>query len=675
MRLSLALVFVAVTAHAQIVLGPERIVGQPRFSGPGASEAAVATSNGETVAVVHAGVGGSLYLQRLGAGAQPLTEHGVLLARDVRALGGIASNGNGYVVFWLGDRSTWSLHVGAGGELSAPQLVAATANAITFPAIASNGKDYLAAWTDTTASTNQAMAARLDGDGKPLGNPFPLSERRNNAEVSALASDGHDYLAAVERFDGTNALTTLVPVSGDGTVGSGADLSVFLRGLVHTTDGYIGFWSEGNGTRAVAVDPSGVRGPVAAPSEGNFMGAVSNGADAMVISFLLSGATAATRIRRNGVNIETVDKPKLMVQPFSQVVAGATPAGEFFTISLKSPIGVAPVAAPERPLLTFPTPQELPAISGNVVIWREGLIVRAARIGTDAPPLDVAPVAFSDNASGIAPSPFGSAHVVASNGNRALIAWTELRRAGEAGMLFPMLLKACTLNADGTLSPPLTIATGSSGLFDVDPLFLGAATATSTGFAVVWQTRDGSHVARLDANGNVTGTTAIETAIAPALARRGDDFLMLYRDAHGNLVASAGAKQTIATAVTAHDLAADGSGHFLAVFAKDEQLWSQLLDENGAPAGTAQPLGAGSSARVTWTGAAFVVVAGTEMAIVAADGRVLAPLLPALTAPAIPAGNLLVSVHSAIDTGLGDEPVVFVRSFSLTPARRRAARP
>ena len=667
---SLAFVFVAVTAHAQIVLGPERIVGQPRFSGPGASEAAVATSGGETIAVVHTGIGGSLYLQRLGAGAQPLTEHGVLLARDVRALGGMASNGNGYVVFWIGDRSTWSMHVGAGGELSAPRLVAPTANAVAFPAIASNGTDYLAVWTDRTANTSQAMAVRLDGDGNPLGDPFPLTERRNSTEVSALASDGRDYLAAVERFDGTNAMSTLLPVSAGGVVGGGADLSVFLTGLVHTTDGYIGFWSEGNGTRAIAVDASGIRGPVAAPADGSFMGATSNGAEAMVISVLFSGATAATRIRRNGVTIETLDQPRLMVQPFSRVIAGATPAGEFFTISLRSPIGVAPVAAPERPLLTFPTPQLTPAISGNVVVWREGTLLRAARI--DAAGLDVANVA--PGLQNLANVPFlPPVHAVASNGDRALIAWTELRYAGEAGTPTPLALEARMLGADGTLSPTFTIATGSAGLFETDPVILGAATATANGFAVVWQQKDGSHVARLDASGNIASTTTIETAIAPALARRGDDFLMLYRDASGNLIASP--KHLIATAVTAHDLAADGSGHFLAVFAKGEQLWSQLLDNNGAPTGDTRLLGAANSARVTWTGAAFVVVAGTEMAIVAADGRVLAPLVPTLPAAAIPAGNLLVSVHSAIDTGLGDEPVVFARNFSLTPPRRRATRP
>jgi hypothetical protein len=380
----------------------------------------------------------------------------------------------------------------------------------------------------------------------------------------------------------------------------------------------------------------------------------------MVISLLFSGAATATHIRRSGVSIETLDKPGLMVQPFSQVIAGATSAGEFFTISLKSPIGVAPLAAPERPLLTFPTPQSTPAVSGNVVVWREGLLLRAARI--DGASLDVDNVA--PNLENIANFPFlASAHAVASNGERALIAWTELRYAGEAAMPAPMVLKARILGADGALSPAFTIATGSAGLFEVDPILFGAATATASGFAVVWQQKDGSHVARIDANGNVTGTTTIGTAIAPALVRRGDDFLMLYRDAHGNLVAS---KQLIATAVTAHDLATDGSGHFLSVYVKDEQLWSQLLDGNGVPAGDAHLLGTGNSARVTWSGTAFVV---------AADGRVLAPLVPALSAPAIPSGNLLVSVHSAIDTGLGDEPVVFARNFSLTPPRRRATRP
>ena len=80
---------------------------------------------------------------------------------------------------------------------------------------------------------------------------------------------------------------------------------------------------------------------------------------------------------------------------------------------------------------------------------------------------------------------------------------------------------------------------------------------------------------------------------------------------------------------------------------------------------------------MAWNGSAFVVVSEGNIAFVAADGSVLsplAPLLPADAALSAIAGDTIVTRHSAIDTGLGDNWAVFVRTFSPTPPRHRAAR-
>src|SRR5207248_1390161 len=163
------------------------------------------------------------------------------------------------------DRAVWAIAIGASGEVSAsPRLVAQSDNHVDRPHIASNGVDYLVAWTDSTSSTEQGMALRLDRDGNAGGAPFPLSGRRNVASV--------------------------------------------------------GFTSYRPAT--------------------------------------------ATRIRRGGDAIETIEQDTLLTQPFSGVAAGATHAGAYFTISL-STLGVAPVSAPpsaERPLLTFAAPQNMPTI-------------------------------------------------------------------------------------------------------------------------------------------------------------------------------------------------------------------------------------------------------------------------------------------------------------------------
>src|SRR6266550_4097933 len=161
----LPLLLFASALHAQIALGPDRFVCNPRFEGPSANAAAVATNGAETLVVLWTGASSSLYLQRLGLQGEPLTEHGVPLARGISYLGGIASAGSGYVVLWTTDQAVWSLSIDASGNVSPPQLVSTTDHRLSWPRFASNGIDYLAAWTDWTGNSQQAMAVRLDSSG------------------------------------------------------------------------------------------------------------------------------------------------------------------------------------------------------------------------------------------------------------------------------------------------------------------------------------------------------------------------------------------------------------------------------------------------------------------------------------------------------------------------------
>src|SRR5438034_6188213 len=117
MKFAIALLFTATTAVGQIALGPERFVCNPRFEGPSANAAAVATNGAETLVVLWTGASSSIYLQRLGLQGEPLTEHGVPLARGISYLGGIASTGSGYVVLWTTDQAVWSLSIDASGNV------------------------------------------------------------------------------------------------------------------------------------------------------------------------------------------------------------------------------------------------------------------------------------------------------------------------------------------------------------------------------------------------------------------------------------------------------------------------------------------------------------------------------------------------------------------------------
>src|SRR5205823_6568107 len=128
----------------------------------------------DTLVVVQpGGPDGSLYLQRLGANAETLTAHGVPIARGGAMLGGIASNRSGYVVLYTTTEGIVAISIGANGDVSAPRAIGGSGRVVNWLRIASNGTDYLAAWTETTATTQQAMALRLDGDGNAISTPFP----------------------------------------------------------------------------------------------------------------------------------------------------------------------------------------------------------------------------------------------------------------------------------------------------------------------------------------------------------------------------------------------------------------------------------------------------------------------------------------------------------------------
>lgn len=663
--------------HAQIILGPESLVCQPRFSDAFVWRAATATNGRETLAVVQSRLG-ALYLQRLDDNARPLTEHGIPIARVAGAFD-IASDGDGFVVVWSDNGTALTLSINSDGVMSSPRIIG---NGIWSPKIASNRDGYLVAWGGTAEGT-RAMAMRLDGAGKRIDDPFPLTDRRASG-VRSIASDGRDYLVLI---DGT----TLVPVTGAGVAGAGGKLLFDIDSLVHTANGYVGFWIENfQRSYAVPVDPSGHNGQMVMLSTNAFSVGATNGDDVMAINVPYHNTPFATRIRRSGDAIETLGTSGLVTEPDTDIVPGALHTGEYFTITVEGPARVAAVSAPERPLLLFPIRQESPAMSGNVVAWREGSRLRAARAGADAAGRDIADFGdprFYPNGLPFVPTfeyeapQLPTEHVVASDGQRALIAWTEFRPGQYKPT--PSALKGRMLAADGTLSPAFTIA--DNGVFGSGIVYSPAAIAApGGGFFVAWQQFGVSHVAKLDGNGNARGETTFVVAGDLALAPRRDGVLVLYRVDSGTLAAApfradltaAGAPQVLAEKVQAPDLAGDGNGHFLAVYTNGKGLWSQALDENGVPAGSAQWLGAegpDTVAHVAWNGSVFAIVADANMALVGADGRVLMPLaetLPAGTESVI-SGNRVATLHRTLDTGLGDENVVFVRSFSLAPPRHR----
>jgi hypothetical protein len=484
--------------------------------------------------------------------------------------------------------------------------------------------------------------------------------------------------------------SVLVPVSAIGAIGTGIDAPSLVRALLHTADGYVALWFEQAPgpvppmAYAAAVDASGHVGVPVLIDDELFESAASNGADIMVITSKTYSQRTFIRIRRFGGSIEVVQEATNRFSKMGVTHAGALHTGDYFAVS-QSPL-VFSVIKPspvqdnefvEQALLTFAVPQQFPAVAGKVVAWREG------SSAAEWPPTTELRAALDSKSYHIASSV--GAHAVASNAQRALIVWTELQPAGEAGAPTPLYLKGRTLATDGTLSPPFSIATAEQGIFTTDRIDLAAAVATASGFVVAWSQNSGARRALLDANGTLLSATALDFsgAFEMALAPRRDGFLVLARDRNvGTLAAApfdadgrtAGPQRAVAASGVAVDLAGDGNGHFLAVWTGDTGLWSQPLDENGAPAGAPRFLGGKVRGRVTWTGSAFLLVSQSDIALLDSDGRLLEPLTPRLPDDAnnsVADGNTIAYVHNATSTGAGDSYVVFERR--IIPTRRRPA--
>src|ERR1044071_7484813 len=95
MRLSLALLFVAVTAQAQLTFGPEQLPTPFEPETPIASFAAMASSANGSLIVFKTGV---IHGQLLDADGRTLTQRGFPIASSGATAGGVASNGSNYVV-------------------------------------------------------------------------------------------------------------------------------------------------------------------------------------------------------------------------------------------------------------------------------------------------------------------------------------------------------------------------------------------------------------------------------------------------------------------------------------------------------------------------------------------------------------------------------------------------
>jgi len=126
----------------------------------------------------------------------------------------VASDGQNYFASWSTlneDGSTWGI---SGTKITNNSLTAGstvintTTNGIQeYPAVASNGNNYLVAW-ETTADVGRDLYGRIiSKEGIPLGSDIPINTSIPSDQISAeAASDGTNYLVIWQNMNSEQGL-------------------------------------------------------------------------------------------------------------------------------------------------------------------------------------------------------------------------------------------------------------------------------------------------------------------------------------------------------------------------------------------------------------------------------------------------------------------------------------
>ncbi|MCY1075824.1 Ig-like domain-containing protein [Archangium lansingense] len=152
------------------------------------------------------GTAGDVYGTRVTSGGAVLDPSGLALSTAASGEGSpaVASNGTDYLVAWMDSRNGTSnfdifgTRVTPSGEVQEPSglaITTATGNQ-QYPAVASNGTDYLVTWMDLRTSWD-IYGARIFASGVVRDSPaFAISTASRSQQYPSVASNGTDYFVA-----------------------------------------------------------------------------------------------------------------------------------------------------------------------------------------------------------------------------------------------------------------------------------------------------------------------------------------------------------------------------------------------------------------------------------------------------------------------------------------------
>ena len=213
---------------------------------------------------------------RIRADGTDLDPTGVTLAKDAYGAA-VASDGNRYLVVWSQYTSpdVQAAFLSSAAAVSPPFSVSSAPARELWPRVASNGSDYLVVWQDSRSGGADVDAARISGDGvvlDPAG--IAVASTSDGEGWPAVASDGSDFLVAwsIPSSAGTRVLDAEVSSSGQADSGHVLDTAsktaLVIPALAWTGSTYVAVWQArvASSVNVATVDIDGTNaGTVSAP--------------------------------------------------------------------------------------------------------------------------------------------------------------------------------------------------------------------------------------------------------------------------------------------------------------------------------------------------------------------------------------------------------------------------
>ncbi len=559
----------------------------------------------------------------------------------------VASDGQDYLVVWQELRSDpdWGIHanrVTAAGDVldGGGFQVAAATGSQTEPRVASNGEGYLVTWTDSRAGNADVYATRVTATGTVLdGDGFGVSAGSSDEGTPSVASNGTDYLVAWTDFrSGSDKDVYASRVSADGEVvdlsgipiATGAYNQV-APAIAANGASYLIAWSNAHygEIRASRVTADGQALELSQPifsildAYALVPSVASNGTDFLVAvsvwsewEDMLFCDVYARRVGGAGAVLD--DSPLVMGSAGGETAASVASNGSDYLIAwsrfdiLASRVSDAGVVQPKFVVSMGTNAQVLPVVASNgrdfLVAWEDERndevgAVYASRVNAAGKVLDVAGLLIRKRR--------GDELEVASNGAGYLVVWTESLwdPYGDRARVFWRSVSASgklgyEQSGDWGDAPrqPSVASNGSdylvvwdgdnvtrvneTGEFIGSPLQLSNVSTrrsrvASNGkdYLVVWSQESDVFARRLTSKGTLQGAEfAVSTADGeqsdPDVTSNGSDYLVAWTDERSGVDSD-----VFASRVTASGVVQDASGFALSAAAGDQE--SPHLASNG----------------------------------------------------------------------------------------------